>query len=101
MTMPAWAIHDPDQDVWTLQIHVQPGARASSVAGVHDGRLKLKIAAQAVDNKANESLIGFLSGLFGVGVRQVCIVRGENARQKTVAVRGAGSGLPDLLQQEQ
>lgn len=95
--LPAWARHDRDQDLWTLQIHVQPGARTNQFAGEHDGRLRLKIAAPAVDNKANKVLTGFVSAWWGVPQRQVGIVRGENARQKTVVVRGAGDRLPDLL----
>lgn len=96
---PAWARYDPEQDVWTLQLHVQPGARANQVAGEHGGCLKLKIAAPAVDNKANECLVGFVASLCGVAQRQVRLVRGEAARQKTIAVRGAGPRLPHLLGQ--
>lgn len=94
--LPAWARYDRAQDLWTLQIHVQPGARATQLAGEHDGRLRLKIAAPAVDNKANKTLIGFVSAWWGVPQRQVGIVRGENARQKTIVVRGAGDRLPDM-----
>ncbi len=65
--------------------------------GGYNGRLKLKIAAQAVDNKANDALICFLARLFGVGTRQVSLVRGENTRQKTIAIQGVGIQLPDLL----
>lgn len=96
---PPWARYDADQDLWTLQIHVQPGARTNQVVGEHGGSLKLKIAAPAVDNKANKCLVGFVAELYGVAPRQVCLVRGEGARQKTLAVRGAGPGLPGLLGQ--
>jgi uncharacterized protein (TIGR00251 family) len=96
---PPWASYDPERDVWTLQIHVQPGARANQMVGEHGGRLKLKIAAPAVDNKANQCLVGFVSELWDVPQRQVSIERGEGARQKTMAVRGAGPRLPNLLGQ--
>jgi hypothetical protein len=94
--IPAWARYDPKEDVWTLQLHVQPGARANLVVGEHGGSLKLKIAAPAVDNKANKCLVGFVAELWGVALRQVSLVRGEGARQKTVAVRGAGGKFPIL-----
>lgn len=94
--LPVWARYDPGQDLWTLQIHVQPGVRKNQVAGEHGGSLKLKIAAPAVDNKANKCLVGFVAGLWGVAPRQVSIVRGEGARQKTLAVHGAGGELPVL-----
>lgn len=91
-----WAFYDPKQDLWTLKIRVQPGARTSCVVGEHNGCLKLKIAALAVDNKANECLAEFLSRLFGVGRSQVWVIRGGNARQKIIAVQGAGHDFPDL-----
>lgn len=94
--IPAWARYDAKEDLWILQVHVQPGARTNQVVGEHGGCLKLKIAAPAVDNKANKCLLGFVAGLFGVAQRQVGIVRGEGTRQKIVAVHGAGGKLPPL-----
>jgi len=95
--LPVWACYDAGEDAWTLKIHAQPGVRNNQVAGEHGGALKLKIAAPAVDNKANICLVGFVAELFGVAPRQVCLVRGETARQKTIVVHGAGPGLPDSL----
>lgn len=95
--IPDWARYDAKQDQWTLQVRVQPGAKANQVAGEHDGSLKLKIAAPAVDNRANACLIGYVAELWGVAPRQVSLVRGEGARRKTVAVRGAGGKFPVSL----
>lgn len=94
--LPAWARYDPKEDAWTLQIHVQPGVRTNRVAGEHGGSLKLKIAAPAVDNKANKRLAEFVAELWGVAQRQVMLVRGEGSRQKTVVIRGAGGNFPAL-----
>ena len=94
--LPVWARYDPEKDLWTLQVYVQPGVRNNQVAGEHGSFLKLKIAAPAVDNKANKCLVGFVAELWGVAQRQVCLVRGEGARQKTVVVRGAGGKFPVL-----
>ena len=93
---PDWARYDPKADVWMLQLHVQPGVRKNQLVGEHGGSLKLKIAAPAVDNKANKCLVAFIAELWGVASRQVNIVRGEGARQKTVAVHGAGGEFPVL-----
>lgn len=94
--LPSWARYDAEKDVWMVQVHVQPGVRKNQVVGEHGGLLKLKIAAPAVDNKANKCLVGFVAELWGVPQRQVELVRGEGSRQKTVAVRGAGDKLPAL-----
>lgn len=83
---PAWARRDGE--AWLLDLHVQPGAKLTSVMGAHGGRLKLKIAAPPVDNKANVHLLGWLAARLGVPKASVRLVRGETARQKTVAIIG-------------
>lgn len=60
----------------------------TGIAGVHGDRLKLKIAAPPVDNKANAQVLAWLAGRLGVPKTSVTLVRGDTSRQKTVAVRG-------------
>ena len=72
-----------------LELHVQPGAKRSEFAGKHGERIKLRLAAPAVDGKANEALVEFLAGHFGVPKRSVRIVSGLKSRQKRVSVEGA------------
>jgi len=86
MPHPAWARRDGAG--WLLELHVQPGAKATAVVGEHGGRLKLKIAAPPVDNKANAHLLVWLAAQLGVPKSAVRLVRGETSRQKTVAVSG-------------
>ncbi|MCA1978994.1 MAG: DUF167 family protein [Thiobacillus sp.] len=83
---PRWARRDGD--AWLLDLHIQPGARMTGIAGVHGDRLKLKIAAPPVDNKANAQVLAWLAGRLGVPKTSVTLVRGDTSRQKTVAVRG-------------
>jgi len=73
---------------WLLELHVQPGAKITAAVGEHGGRLKLKIAAPPVDNKANAHLLTWLAAQLGVPKSAVRLVRGEASRQKTVAVHG-------------
>lgn len=93
-TPPAWARRDGDR--WLLDLHVQPGAKITEAVGEHGGRLKLKIAAPAVDNKANAHLLAWLAARLGVPKSSVCLVRGETSRQKTVAVPGLETPWLDL-----
>lgn len=72
-----------------LDLHVQPGAKRSEFAGEHGGRMKLRLAAPAVEGKANEALVEFLADYFGVPRRSVRIVSGLKSRQKRVSVEGA------------
>lgn len=73
-----------------LDLYVQPGARMSEFAGRHGERIKVRLAARAVDGKANEALIEFLAAYYGVAKREVRIVAGLKSRQKRVEI----SGLP-------
>jgi len=68
----------------TLTIHAQPGAKKTEVAGVHGDCLKIRLAAPAVEGKANAGLRRFLADAFGVPLKNVVLVRGENGRRKTL-----------------
>jgi uncharacterized protein (TIGR00251 family) len=81
-----WARHAAGG--WTLAVHVQPGAKRSAVAGLHGERLKIRIAAPALDGRANEALVAFVAGRLGVPKRIVSVVSGERSRDKLVAVAG-------------
>jgi uncharacterized protein len=70
-----------------LELHVQPGARRTEFAGEHDGRLKVRLAARAVDGAANAALIEFLSEKFGVPRRNVTIEQGLRSRRKRVSIK--------------
>jgi uncharacterized protein (TIGR00251 family) len=81
---------------WLLELHVQPGAKTTSVVGVHGGRLKLKISAPPVDNKANVQLLDWLAAQLGVPRSAVRLVRGGSSRQKAVAVSGVETPWLDI-----
>jgi uncharacterized protein len=72
-----------------LELHVQPGAKRSEFAGEHGDRMKLRLAAPAVEGKANEALVEFLAGYFGVPKRNVRVASGLKSRQKRVIIDGA------------
>jgi len=73
-----------------IDLHVQPGASASELAGVHAGRLKIRLAAPPVDGKANQELIRFLAKQLDIRKSQLAIIAGNHSRDKTVLVT-AGS----------
>lgn len=79
-----------------LELHVQPGATRTEVAGPHGGRLKLRLAARAVDGRANAALIEFLAERLGASRRDVTIEAGRTGRAKRITVRGARRG-PEAL----
>jgi uncharacterized protein (TIGR00251 family) len=69
-----------------LELHVQPGASRSEFAGHHGDRLKVRLAARAVDGKANEALVKFLAEHYGVPRSRVRILSGAKSRQKRVEI---------------
>jgi uncharacterized protein (TIGR00251 family) len=78
-----------------LRIHVQPGARRTEVAGLHGEALKVRVAAAAVEDRANEALVAFIAERLGVARRDVSIASGARSREKRVEVRGPAD--PALL----
>jgi len=72
----------------TLLLHCQPGAKVSRVVGEHGERLKISLNAPAVDNKANDVLIAWLSDRLKIPRKQVELLSGHSSRQKRVLIRG-------------
>jgi uncharacterized protein (TIGR00251 family) len=73
---------------WTFAVRVQPGARRSEVAGLHGDRLKVRVAAPALDGRSNDALVAFVAGALGLAKSRVAVVRGERSREKLLAVSG-------------
>ena len=72
----------------TLSLRVQPGAGNTEPAG-HYGvsALRLRLAAPAVDGRANKACLKFLAKALGVPLAAVSILHGESSRNKVVRVR--------------
>ncbi|MCH2240380.1 MAG: DUF167 domain-containing protein [Aquabacterium sp.] len=87
----------PDGSV-LLDLSVSPNARRTEAQGLHDGRLRVRLAAPPVDGKANEALLKWLAGELQVGRQQVTLVRGESARIKQVRLAVDPSRVEDWLQ---
>ena len=69
-----------------LELHVQPGASRTEFAGGHGERIKVRLAARAIDGRANEALIEFLAEYYNVPKRNVRIASGLRSRQKRVII---------------
>lgn len=84
--LPVWVREHANARGFTLDVYVQPNARASAPAGCYADALKLRIAAPAVDNRANEALIDYLTGALQIARGAARIVQGATARRKRVAI---------------
>jgi len=91
----SWREERPDGLL--LHVLVQPRASTSEVAGIHDGRLKVRLAAPPVGGEANAELIRFLARRLGVPRSGVEIVGGRRSRRKTVRVAGVTAAMVEQL----
>lgn len=71
-----------------LQLHIQPRASKTAIAGVHGDALKIRLAAPPVDGAANEALIRFLAERLGVPRSAVTLHTGSSSRRKIIEVQG-------------
>jgi uncharacterized protein len=69
-----------------LEVYIQPRASKSEVAGMHDGIIKIRVAAPAVENAANEALVEFVAEILAVPKRSVRIVSGGTSRRKLLEI---------------
>ena len=69
-----------------LQLTVTPGAKHTGAEGLHDGALRVRLAAPPVDGKANAQLLVWLAGELGLPRRALRLVRGDTSRRKTVEI---------------
>jgi uncharacterized protein (TIGR00251 family) len=84
--------------VW-LAVSVSPNARRTQAEGLHDGALRVRLAAPPVDGKANDLLLAWLAGELDLPRRAVRLVRGESARRKWLAVDAPLERLAQWLQE--
>ena len=71
-----------------IEIYVQPRASKNEIAGTHDGRIKVRLAAQPIDGAANAALIEFIATRLAIAKSRVRIVAGPTGRRKVVEVDG-------------
>jgi len=71
-----------------LSIRVQPNSSREGIGEIRNDALIVKLNAPAVEGRANEALIKFLSKKLEVPKSRILILHGEKARNKAVAVEG-------------
>lgn len=70
-----------------LAVRVTPRASRNEIVGLlNDGTIKVHLAADPSDEKANAILVDFLAEVLGVPRSRVEIVAGETGRDKLISV---------------
>ncbi len=69
-----------------LDIAVTPNAKRTMADGLHDGALRVRLAAPPVDGKANDTLVAWLADELALPRRGVTLLRGQTARRKQLTL---------------
>ncbi len=81
-----WSCLRADGTLCVLDLSVSPNAKRSAADGLHDGALRVRLAAPPVDGKANAELLAWLAGQLGCARRDLSLLRGAASRRKQVAI---------------
>jgi uncharacterized protein len=81
------------KDALYLNVYIQPRANKNEIIGLYNNRLKIRITAPPVDDKANTALIAFIAKYLNVPKKQVTLVNGEHSRYKLLRIIGLKNDL--------
>jgi uncharacterized protein (TIGR00251 family) len=65
---------------------VVPNAKRSEVSGVHDGALRIRLAAPPIEGRANDALLAWLAEELGLPKRGLELLSGHKGRRKQVVL---------------
>ena len=71
-----------------ISVYVQPRATRTEIAGMHDGCIKVRLAALPVDGAANAALAKFIAQKLAIAKSRVRVVAGLTSRRKIVQIDG-------------
>jgi uncharacterized protein len=71
-----------------VAVRASPRSSRDAIEGEHGGALKIRLAAPAIEDRANQSLRHILATALKVPISAVKIVAGEKSRSKRVAIAG-------------
>ncbi len=83
---PTWPCLAAKGQGCVLALAVAPQAKRTGADGLHDGALRVRLAAPPVDGKANAQLLAWLATELGCTHRDLSLLRGDTARRKWVEI---------------
>jgi uncharacterized protein (TIGR00251 family) len=69
-----------------LRVSVVPNAKTTQAVGLHDGALRVRLAAPPIEGRANEALCHWVAAELGLPKRDVRLRRGTSSRAKQLEV---------------
>ena len=80
-----------------LRLRVTPGAKQTTIVGVHGGALKLSVAAAPERGKANRAVVALLARALGLPSSAVTITAGESSKDKVAEIALAPAAVRSRL----
>ena len=71
-----------------LKLRIVPNAKRNEVTGEHGDAVKIKVAAPAIEGKANEALLEFIAEKLGIHRRNLTLIAWEKSRDKLIEIAG-------------
>ena len=71
-----------------LKLRIVPNAKRNEVTGEHGDAVKIKVAAPAIEGKANEALLEFIAEKLGLHRRNLTLIAGGKSRDKLIEIGG-------------
>lgn len=81
-TMPYPCLREQGQAT-LITLHVAPNARRTEISGWFDDAVRVRLAAQPVDGRANDALARWLAQALDLPLQGVTLVHGASSRKKT------------------
>lgn len=69
-----------------LWVQVVPNASRTACAGLHDGALRVRLAAPPLDGRANAALVQWVAQSLGLPRRAVTLAVGDTSRRKKLLI---------------
>jgi uncharacterized protein len=77
----------------SIGIYVQPRASKTEIAGMHDGLVRIRLAAPPADGAANAALVAFIAERLDIAKSRVRVISGLASRRKVVRVEGMAEAM--------
>jgi uncharacterized protein (TIGR00251 family) len=80
--MSDWPCVRSADDGTLLLVSVVPNAKRSEAGGLHDGALRVRLAAPAIEGRANDALVQWLAEQLRLPKRAIVLRQGASSRRK-------------------
>ena len=69
-----------------MLVAVVPNAKHTEIMGLHDGALRMRLAAPAIEGRANDALVAWLADQLNTPRRSITLRQGATGRRKRLDI---------------